>query len=252
MNKKLLVLGLALSFALNSCETQSVDEAEAFQNSSELSAGKDFSSEAGLKIHEPGFTAEIHEPGFTSEIHEPGFISTIHEPGWFETGSYFGCAETYAGPENLIVNKKDGNVSYSIGDENTMGHLNKINVGNAELTMCGRLHVHQDVNTHNNGVFTFIGLISIGTQEEPADLVINNLSHFEIGGSLHITGNLIINKGGSLDSFKFKDENGQHLDQIVNYLEVEGEIIIEEGYDYEIEGFEIVGEHDHEEDGHQH
>ena len=246
MNSKLLTLGISLGLLFASCQK----EADSADITTEANAAKKtIEVKESSKIHTPEWMLGIHEPDWLG-IHEPDWLA-IHTPEWMSEMGYFGCGDLYEGPSNLMVNKKDGNLNYSIGSQEEMGHLEKINVGNAELSMCGKLHVHNTVNLHRNGVFTFIGVISIGKDDAPADLVINNYSHFALGGSLHVTGDLIINKGGSLDSYIFRDQDGNPLEGFENYIEVEGDIIIEEGYDYQIEGFEIIeGDHDHGEHEH--
>lgn len=232
MNKKLLLLGVAASFIFTACQKDELTED--VTNEAQLPLPKTMGVDASSKIHEPvfidGIYASIHEPVLTG----PG--ADIHEP--VLSGGWFDCAEPYDGNGNLIVPKKD-HQSYC-ADEYL--ELNKISTGGIlDINAQEGVFVANTVNLHHSGVFNFMGDLTIGTEEDPQDLVINYASHFVFMGNVHVTGNLIINNGGTFE-MRGEDSHDQHT------FEVDGEIIVDEGafiVDYAGDPSNLEEEHEH-------
>ncbi|APG60698.1 hypothetical protein [Christiangramia salexigens] len=210
MYKKLLILSLASGLFFTSCQKDEISEET--QTEAVINAEAKSNSDLDGKIHEPdwmeGPGAQIHEPDW---MEGPG--TSIHTPEW-TVESWFECAEESEIPANLVV-PSNKEASYSAIENATF--LNKINVGGT-LNVCGFVASTNTVNLHRGGVFNFVGDMYIGSEEEPADLVINYGSHFNFAGNVMITGDLIVNNGGTLEQM------GDHAEIMVG-----GDIIYAEG-----------------------
>lgn len=234
MNKKVLMLSLGLGIFLVGCQADPVSED--IQTSKDL-ASQEVKKSNLSKIHEPGFTTTIHEPGLVegpgANIHEPGWMdgpeSNIHEPGWVAELAWFSCGEDYTGSANLTINKN--NPSAYSSSEDDMVALKNLNVG-GDLSFCGLLAVENTVNIHRAGVFDFAGEMFIGTEEEPADLVINSGAHLNFAGKIIITGDLIINRGATVEIY---GEGEDAVFEIGGDIEVSEDAIIEDKRDHDHE-----------------
>lgn len=203
MNKKILMLSLGLGIFLVGCQTDSVTEE---LPTNEVSVAKESKDSQVNKIHEPGFTTTIHEPGLVegpgANIHEPGWMEgpgiNIHEPGWVAELAWFACGEDYTGSSNLTINKNKPSAYSSAEDD--MVVLKNLNIG-GDLSFCGLLAVENTLNIHRAGVFDFAGEMFIGTEEVPADLVINSGAHLNFAGKIIVTGDLIINRGATVEIY---------------------------------------------------
>ncbi|MDR5591236.1 hypothetical protein [Christiangramia sp. SM2212] len=214
MNKKLLMLGLGLGVFLVGCQSDPVTED---LQSEEVSAVKNVKETNVNKIHEPGFIGAIHEPGFLKNGFEDCDIFPIYE-----------------GSKDLHVAKGE------VMDFSDHTHLENLRVA-GELNICGEIETEKNAIIRRNGEMTTVGLAIIGSEEEPKDLVINYGGHFNINGALVVTGDLIINTGGTL---QFLNDDLEH-----NYLWVMGEIRQAE-YSF-MQGAYNVYEEDHDHD-HEH
>lgn len=207
------MLGLGLGVFLVGCQSDPVTEN---LPSEEISAVKGVKESNVNKIHEPGFMGGIHEPGFLKS--------------GFEDCDIF---PAYEGPADLHVLKGE---SFDYGEEVQVENLRVA----GELNICGEINTQKDAVIRKNGVVTTVGLAIIGTEEKPKDLVINYGGHFEINGALVVTGDLIINTGGTL---QFLNNDLEH-----NYLWVMGEIR-QADYSFlqgEYNLYEEEHDHDHE------
>lgn len=207
------MLGLGLGVFLVGCQSDPVTEN---LPSEEISVVKGVKESNVNKIHEPGFMGGIHEPGFLKS--------------GFEDCDIF---PAYEGPADLHVLKGE---SFDYGQEVQVENLRVA----GELNICGEINTQKDAVIRKNGVVTTVGLAIIGTEEKPKDLVINYGGHFEINGALVVTGDLIINTGGTL---QFLNNDLEH-----NYLWVMGEIR-QADYSFlqgEYNLYEEEHDHDHE------
>ncbi len=213
MNKKFLILCLGAGLFFTSCQTETLSEDTQTQD---LSIAKEkTSNDLTSKFHEPdwlqGPSADFHEPDW---LQTPG--ANFHEPDWIAGLAWFECGDKYTGDANLTVNKNNpGAYSTSADGEEGMLNLQNLNVG-GDLSICGLLSVENTVNIHRAGQFYFAGEMVIGTEEEPADLVINNGGHLNFAGKIIVTGDLIVNRKGTIEIFGGEDE----------VLVVSGEVII--------------------------
>lgn len=209
MNKKLLILGLAAGLTLGSCQKEDVSESLQTETLS-----------AGSKTLEAKQTETFTS---TSRIHEPVFRSGdlgayIHEPVFLGAEGFFECGDLYEGGQNLIVNKYDGEtLSYSSGEEAL--ELKKLVVGD-DLNLCGDFAVENTVNIRWAGVLQLFGEMTIGSDEKPTDLVINHGGHLNLMGHVHVSGDLIVNDGATIE---FMGE-----DPDANMISVGGNIEISE------------------------
>lgn len=222
MNKRLLFFGLSLGLALTSCQTENVTEELEPQ---EVSILKEKTSN--------GPTTKIHDPDWMIAIHNPDWMIAIHNPDWMLQG-YASCEglEEYTGPKNLVV--PHSAEPQLFGGITSVNHLN---VGGI-LSVCGGLDVKGAAKIHNSGELTVVGMMVVGTEEEPQDLVINNKAHLNMNGTLIVTGNLILNRGATLDF----NNDLEH-----NNLIVEGEIIRDE-YTFLTGEYTFHTEHEHDDD----
>ena len=221
MNKKLLVLGLSLGMAFTACQTESVSEDI---QTEELSISKEKTKTE--------VTTKIHNPDWMIAIHNPDWMIAIHNPDWMIEGhaSCEGLPE-YDGSKNLTIPHSSDPQTYG-----GLVELNKLNVGGM-LTVCGGLDVEKSVNIRHSGELSLVGIMMVGTNEEPQDLTINYGGHLNLNGTLIVTGDLILNNGSTMEFNNDLDHNN---------LIVEGEIIMENP-EQEIGGeFTNHSDHDHE------
>ncbi len=192
MNKQFLILAFAAGLTFSSCQKD--DVSESIQTETQTTAKqKENISVSTSKIHEPVF----RNGDLGAYIHEPVFLGA---EGFFE------CGDVYEGKQNLIVNKYDGEtLSYSSGEETL--ELKKLVLGD-DLNLCGDVAVENTVNIRWAGVLQFFGEMTIGTEENPADLVINHGGHLILMGHIHVTGDVIINDGARV---KFMGEEGSNM-----------------------------------------
>lgn len=195
MNKKFLILALSLGLGLTSCQTEKISEDVQPEDLSVTEEKK--KTDTDLKIHEPewmeGPQAAIHEPEWME-----GPQANIHEPEWVAAQAWFPCGEDYTGSSNLTVNKNNP-ADYSSPEDNFV-NLKNLNIG-GDLSFCGLLAVENTVNIHRAGVFDFVGEMMVGTGEKPSDLVINSGAHLNMAGQIIVTGDLIINRGATVEIY---------------------------------------------------
>lgn len=234
MNKKLLMLSLGLGIFLVGCQSDSVSED--MQTPEDLASQEVKKSDLS-KIHEPGFTTTIHEPGLVdgpgAEIHEPGWMegpgTNIHEPPRIAGLAWFSCGENYTGSDNLTINKNNPS-AYSSAEDDWVA-LKNLNVG-GDLSFCGFLAVENTVNIHRAGVFDFAGEMFIGTEEVPADLVINSGAHLNFAGKIIVTGDLIINRGATVEIYGDLDDE---VFEVGGNIEVSEDAIFEDKREHDDE-----------------
>ncbi|MUP44994.1 hypothetical protein E0K83_04455 [Gramella sp. BOM4] len=199
MNKKLLILCLGAGMFFTSCQTDNLSEDVVSEENAVLK--EKTTTQVDSKFHTgpdwivgPG--AQWHEP--PAWITEPG--AYFHTgPDWIVDLAFFTCGGEYDGKANLTVNKNN-EAAYSSATSGEALALKNLNVG-GKLDFCGLLTVENDVNLHRNAEFRFAGEMMIGTPEEPADLIINHGAHFDIAGTIYVTGNLIVNHKGTLEIY---------------------------------------------------
>lgn len=196
MNKKFAILCLGAGLFFTSCQTENISEDV---TSEEVSILKEkTATQVDSKFHRPDW---IVGPG--AEFHEPDWIdgptANFHRPDWIAELAWFQCGDEYDGRANLTVNKNN-EAAYSSPDSGEAVKLKNLNVG-GKLDFCGLLTVENDVNLHRNAEFNFAGEMMIGTEDEPADLVINNGAHFDFAGKVYVTGNLVVNHQGTMEIY---------------------------------------------------
>lgn len=219
MNKKLLVLGLIAGLAFIGCQTETVSDQV---QTEELSISKEKTKTE--------ITTKIHNPDWMIAIHNPDWMIAIHNPDWMLEG-YASCEglEEYTGSESLSVPHS--------AEPRLFGGITKLknlSVGGM-LSICGGLDVEGSARIHNSGELTVVGMMMVGSNEQPQDLIINNKSHLNMNGTLIVTGNLILNRGATLEF----NNDLEH-----NNLIVEGEIIRDD-YSFLSGQYNDHSEHEH-------
>ncbi|AVR44665.1 hypothetical protein C7S20_04965 [Christiangramia fulva] len=192
MNKRVIMTSFVLGLLFSSCQTE-----EAINN-------------VNLEMKTTDISYMIHEPDFFT-----GPSAEIHEPDWFTKNNFEECNQfpEYNGSANLVVTRNDDADYHGDFDFNSLQVAGTLNY-------CGVTTVAQVVNINWAGVYTHIGQIQIGTDENPADLIVNHGGHFNLFGYVHITGDLRLNDGATL---KFI---GDDPDKV--FIKVDGNIIIDE------------------------
>jgi len=216
MNKKVLMLSLGLGIFLVGCQTDSVTEE---LPTNEVSLEKESKDSQVNKIHEPGFINGIHEPGFLKN--------------GFEDCDIF---PAYTGPANMNIMKGE---SFDYGQKVEVQNLR---VG-GDLNICGEINIEKDAIIRRNGVLKTVGLMTVGTEEKPKDLVINYGGHLEINGALIVTGDLILNTGATL---QYLNADLEH-----NYLWVMGKVRTAE-YSFLRGEYNVYTAEEHNHDDHEH
>ncbi|MFV8225453.1 hypothetical protein [Christiangramia aquimixticola] len=189
MKKNLLFLSLGLGLFLTGCQTEPVSEEYNQENISAVKTG---------------------EKGAINRIHEPVFIEGIHEPVFLKNG-FEDCD---------LFPEYDGLTSLNVMKGQSFDFSKKVELENlrvaGDLNICGEIQIEKNAVIRKNGVMTTVGLMVVGTEDSPKDLVINYGGHLNINGVLIVTGDLILNTGATLD---YINDDLEH-----NYLWVMGEI----------------------------
>jgi hypothetical protein len=189
MKKNLLFLSLGLGLFLTGCQTEPVSEEYNQENISAVKTG---------------------EKGTINRIHEPVFMEGIHEPVFLKNG-FEDCD---------LFPEYDGNTSLNVMKGQTFDFSKQVQLENlrvaGDLNICGEIAIEKNTIIRRNGVMTTVGLMIVGTEESPKDLVINYGGHLNINGVLIVTGDLILNTGATLD---YINDDLEH-----NYLWVMGEV----------------------------
>jgi hypothetical protein len=217
MKNKLVMLSLGLGLFLTGCQIEGPAEDIQMNNAtSEIQKESNFTN----KIHTPEWMAAIHNPEWMIAIHTPEWMAAIHTPEWmmeihnpeWMVAEIAVCEDLpeYDGDKNLVVNSKSHEEVYG-----GIIEVDKLNAG-GELAVCGTLKINKSANIHHAGEVTMVGMMMVGSQEEPKDLTINHGGHLNMHGILIVTGDLILNSGATL-------EFNQDIEH--NNLIVEGEII---------------------------
>lgn len=216
MNKKLLFLSLGLGLFFTSCQTDSVSE--------------DLQTDTAASI-------EGVKKGSTNKIHEPVFFTAIHEPV-FLTQGFEDCFEfpAYTGSADLNVMKGE-TLNFGRGVQ-----VENLRVG-GDLNICGDLEVSKNTVIRRNGELTTVGIMMVGTEGEPKDVVINYGGHLNIKGALVVTGDLILNTGATLEFLSDDAEN--------NWLWVMGEVRTAE-YSFLRGAYNVYDGDDHDHEEHEH
>lgn len=233
MYKKILIFCLSAGVLFTSCQSDSVSEE--IQSEEFLIAKEKTANDVNAKWHFPDYMegpqAETSEPSWST-----GPTPAWHTPDWTIEAAEEACSgDIYSGPANLTVNPSSELVSFTSGQEHCI-KLTNLNVG-GKLAFCGFMTVKNSVNIRRSAEFGVSGGMYIGTEETPANLVINRGSHFHVSGQIIVTGDLIINPYAEINLY---GEDGP-------VFIVGGDILIDEKaeiYDHRTEGDDH--DHDHE------
>lgn len=190
MYKKILILCLSAGALFTSCQSESVSEE--IQSENVTLAGEKTAGDLNSKWHYPDY---LEGPGatYSEPTWSTGPTPTWHTPDWTIANALNACNgenNVYDGSANLTVNSSSDLLSYKSGE--TATQLKNLNIG-GELAFCGYLEVENTVNVRRSGEFAFSGEMMIGSEEAPADLVINRGAHLHLSGTVYISGDLIIN-----------------------------------------------------------